>query len=186
MTTQLKFGRLGTREFLNPEKLLKAIPVEPGMSVVDMGCGNGHYAVIAGQMVGSKGQVQALDVLEDALSQTATLSRLHGIQNVSTRVCNLELVGSCGLPEQAYDLAIMSGILHQLKNKANAVREAYRLLKTGGGLLVVEWNQDSPLGPSVSERLGAPEVRKILEEHGFRPAKEFPAGSFHYAFLYVK
>lgn len=186
MTMPSKFGRLGTREFVDPEKLLKAIPVEPGMNVVDMGCGNGHYAVMAGQLAGSKGQVQALDILEDALSQTATLARLHGIQNISTKVCNLELFGACGLPEQSTDLAIMSGLLHQLKNKTNALREAYRLLKTGGRLLLVEWTKDSPLGPAQSERLEEEGVRKLLEESGFRPVSSLPAGSFHYALLYTK
>lgn len=186
MTTQIKLSKIKTREFLNPEKLLKAIPLEPGMTVVDMGCGNGHYAVSAGTIVGSQGQVHALDILEEALSQTATLARLHGIHNVSTRVCNLELFGSCGLEEQSGDLVVMSGLLHQLHNKANAIREAYRLLKTGGRLLVVEWTKDSPFGPAGALRLDEDETRELLEAHGFRPVSELPAGSFHYALLYAK
>ena len=186
MTTQIKFGRLKTREFASPEKLLRAVPCEPGMNVVDLGCGNGHFAVAAGLAVGNKGRVEALDILDEALSHTATLARLRGIQNVATRSCNLELFNASGLIEQSFDLAIMSGLLHQILNKSNAIREAYRLLKSGGRLLVVEWTKDSPLGPAWAERLDIAETRKLLEAHGFRPSGELPAGSFHYALLYAK
>ena len=156
------------------------------MTVVDLGCGNGHYAASAGLMVGKKGLVHAFDVLEDALSQTATLARLVGVQNVSTRQCNLEKLGSCDLEGSIADVVIVSSILHQLENKGNAIREAYRLLKTGGRLLVVEWKKDSALGPQVSERIAEAEIRKLLESNGLRPVAELPAGSFHYALLYSK
>lgn len=171
---------------MNPEALLKNIPLEPDMVVVDLGCGNGHYAVSAGQLVGKKGEVHAFDVLEEALSQTATLARLAGIQNVSTRQCDLEKFRSCDLEGSCADIVIVSSLLHQLKNKENVVREAYRLLKTGGRLLVVEWTKDSSLGPEVSERMEEAELRGLLERHGLRPVAELPAGSFHYALLYAK
>ena len=175
-----------TRTFLNPETLLRSIPLEPDMTVVDLGCGNGHYATSAGQLVGKKGQVHAFDLMEEALSQTATLARLQGIQNVSTRQCNLEKFGSCDLEEQSADVAILGSILHQLENKENLIREAYRLLKTGGQLLVVEWKKDSSLGPPLAERVSETEARAMLEANGLRPVRELPAGSFHYALLYVK
>jgi len=188
-----------TRSFLNPEALLKSVPLEPDMTVVDLGCGNGHYTAAAALLVGKKGQVHAFDILDESLSQTATLARMIGVQNVSTRQCNLEKFGSCDLEAQSADVAVMSSILHQLENKENAIREAYRLLKTGGRLLVVEWNKDAILGPSVSERISPEEIRGLLERNGFRPARpqrlsasdggrvgELPAGSFHYALLYTK
>lgn len=156
------------------------------MIVADLGCGNGHYAAAAGLLVGKKGQVHAFDVLEDSLSQTATLARLVGVQNVATRQCDLEKLGSCDLEGQSADVAIISSILHQLENKENIIREAYRLLKTGGRLVVVEWKKDSPFGPGVSERVSIEEMRSLLERHGLRPARELPAGSFHYALLYTK
>src|SRR3989344_3396924 len=127
--------RIKTRQFLNPDHLLREVPIAPGMVVADLGCGNGHYAVAAGSLAGAKGQVLAFDVLEDALSQTAAFARLRGIQNVSTKQCDLEKMGSCDASEQSVDAVIVSNILHQLSNKDNVVREAYRLLKTGGHLL---------------------------------------------------
>lgn len=175
-----------TRQFLNPETLLKSVPIEPGLTVADLGCGNGYYSVAAGILTGRAGQVYAIDVMEDALSQTASLAKLVGIQNVTTKQCDLEKFGSCEIPETSCDLAIMSGIMHQVENKDSVIKEAYRLLKTKGRLLVVEWARESPLGPEKSRRIGKPELKTFLEKYSFRPMTELPAGSFHYALLYSK
>jgi ubiquinone/menaquinone biosynthesis C-methylase UbiE len=156
------------------------------MVVADFGAGSGHYAVASAELVGQSGEVFALDILEDPLSQIATSARLVGIHNISTQVCNLEKIGSCKLPDISCDLVIVSSLLHQVEQKDNVVREAYRVLKTGGKILAVEWTSEAGFGPPVGDRIKKEEVRNLLEKHGFRPVKELPAGSFHYAFLYNK
>ncbi len=175
-----------TREFLNPEKLLKQVPLEPEMTVADFGCGNGYFSVPSGLLIGKKGQVFALDIMEEALSQTATLAKLAATPNISTQICDLEKIGSCPIPNTSCDLVIISSLLHQAENKDNVIREAYRVLKTAGRLLVVEWQKFSPLGPPSARRLSKDEAQNLLEKYGFRPVKELPAGSFHFALLYSK
>lgn len=179
------FKEMNGTKFLNPEKLLTTT-VTPGMTVADFGSGNGYYSVAAAFLVGKKGQVYAIDVMDDALSQTATLAKLSGLQNVSTKQCDLEKFGSCDLPETSCDLVIISSLMHQVENKDNVIREAYRVLKTGGRLLIVEWKPDSRFGPPPSERLDRDQLRGLLEKYGFRPSGEQEAGSFHYALLYQK
>lgn len=174
------------QSFINPEKLLKSVPILPGMVVADFGSGNGYYAVAAGAMVGKKGQVYALDILEDALSQTATLAKLVKLSNITTKLCNLEKLGGSGLDDTGSDLVMIGSILHQAIDRDALLREAYRVLKTGGRMLVVEWQPDAQFGPSVKERISEEEARQLLEKHGLRPAAKLPAGSFHYALLYSK
>lgn len=156
------------------------------MTVADFGCGNGYYAVAAGSIVGKKGQIFAFDILEDCLSQTATLAKLVGLHNVSTRLADLEKFDSSGLPDVSCDLVIVSSLLHQVENQDNVAREAYRVLKTGGRILAVEWRSDALFGPETTLRVSSDTLRKLLEENGFRPIKELPAGAFHYALLYSK
>src|SRR3989344_5278301 len=134
------------QKFLDPEKLLFSVPVTSDMVVADFGCGNGYYSVAAAKIVGKKGQVYALDILEDALSQTATLAKLNSIPNITTRQCDLEKLGACQIPDTSCDFAIISSILHQLENKENVIREAYRVLKTGGKLIVVDGSRLRRLG----------------------------------------
>lgn len=175
------------RQFLNPEHLLRLIPLEPGMVVADFGSGSGHYAVAAATLVGKKGQVFALDVLEDALSQTATLARVVGVYNISTQLCNLEKIGSCRVPDTSCDLVILASLLHQAENKDNVIREAYRVLKTKGRILLVEWRPGTgAFGPPPEQRINKETAQKLLEKYGLRPLAEPAAGSFHYGLLYQK
>lgn len=175
-----------TQVFVNPEKLLQTIPVEPGMNIADFGCGNGHYTVAAAGMAGAKGAVYALDILEEALAQTATHAKLLGLFNVTTKLCDLEKFGSCPVPDITCDLVILGSLLHIIKDRDSVLRAAYRVLRTGGKLLVVEWLPGSFFGPPPSLRLPKEDVQALVEKSGFRPVRELPAGSFHYAFLYQK
>lgn len=175
-----------TKEFLNPEMLLRSVPLQTGMIVADFGSGNGFYAVSAATLVGAKGQVYALDILDDALSQTATLARLVGARNISTKQCDLEKPGSCPVADTSCDLVILASILHQVADKENVIREAYRILKTGGKILSVEWSPDAIFGPPVNSRVSKAETKKFLEKYGLRPVADLPAGAFHYALLYQK
>ena len=174
------------KKFLEPNELLKLVPVERGMIVADFGAGSGHYALASAQLVGRSGEIFALDILEDSLSQIAASARLTGIHNISTQICDLEKMGSCQLLDTSCDLVIVSSVLHQAEQKDSIIREAYRVLKTGAKVLVVDWTSDAVFGPPVGERIRKDEVRNLLEKHGFRPVKELPAGSFHYALLYSK
>lgn len=174
------------RQFINPENLLRAVPLEPGMVVADFGSGNGYYSVAAGSMVGKKGQIFAIDILGDSLSQTATLANLVGLHNISTKLSDLEKLRGSTLPDTSCDLVIISSLFHQADNKDNITREAYRVLKTGGRVLVVEWQADATFGPPIVDRMSKETVAKFLEKSSFRPVKELPAGSFHYALLYSK
>lgn len=174
------------QKFINPENLLAKIPIRPGMVIADFGAGSGHFSVAAGKLAGKKGQVWALDIMEDSLSQTATLAKLEGLHNVGTRICDLEKYGSCKVAETSCDLVILSGLLHQVEAKEAVLREAYRLLKTGGLLLICEWRPEAWFGPDAQSRLSEKVARELLEHSSFRPVSELPAGAFHYALLYSK
>jgi len=60
------------------------------------------------------------------------------------------------------------------------------VLKSGGKILVVDWDRDALLGPVPGDRIRKEDVRTILEQFGFRPLRDLPAGSFHFALLYGK
>lgn len=186
MFTIEKQNSSSASRFLNPELLLTAVPVVPGMIVADFGCGNGYYSVAAAALVGNKGEVHAIDIQEDALSQTSTLAKLMGLRNVVTKQSDLEKSGASDLEQTSCDLIMMAGVLHQAQKKEDVIREAYRVLKTGGKLLVVEWKPESALGPALSDRIEPAVAKAMLEKQGLRPINELPAGTFHYALLYQK
>ena len=65
--------------------------------------------------------------------------------------------------------------------------EAYRVLKSGGFLFIMEWNDtEASFGPEMSLRIPRQKLTEMLEERGFRPVKDIVAGDYHYALVCEK
>src|SRR3990167_7428396 len=140
-------------KFLDPQKILLAVGIANGQTLADLGAGSGFYSLTAGKLVG-----------------------VQGIKNIKTMLCDLEQARSCQqIPTGSVDVVLMANISHQITNLNNLFAEAYRLLKTGGKLLVIEWNEEpSVLGPASKQRISSQEVRKTaakatLKEDGTIP-----------------
>jgi len=177
-----------TLKFADPEKILFAAGLAKGQILADLGAGSGFYSMAAGKIVGDAGQIYAVDILETALDHIAAEARLKGLRNVKTVRADLEQSNSCGdVPSGTVDAVLFSNITHQVKNQTNLFAEAYRLLKTGGKLLVVDWN-DTPglIGPPANQRITANDVNKLAAGTNLKPAGQLPVDIYHYGLMYIK
>jgi cyclopropane fatty-acyl-phospholipid synthase-like methyltransferase len=52
-------------DLIDPEKLFAALELDPGLTVLDLGCGAGRYALPLAQRLGISGQVYAVDLWEE-------------------------------------------------------------------------------------------------------------------------
>ncbi len=156
------------------------------MKVADLGCGSGFYVLPAAQLVGKDGLVYAVDFDDAKLEATGSVARQMGYSNV--RLVKADLTEPLtAIPEGSCDLCIVGNILHEVANKDKLLQNAYRLLGTNSGLLVVEWKKGlTPLGPPMSMRLDQTEVEIILTQKGFQKVNEIPADNYHYAMLFRK
>ena len=173
--------------FLNPEKALVITGLTHGMTVADLGAGSGFYAIAAGKIVGPQGQVYVVDILEPALEHLHSEARVHGIRNIQTIRADLENSNACdSIPEGKTDLVVVANVLHQVQKKQNIFTHAYRLLKTGGKLLVIDWNDSlSPIGPEHGTRISETEVKKLAEK-SFKFADRIATDKYHYGLMFTK
>ncbi|MBI2355901.1 MAG: methyltransferase domain-containing protein [Candidatus Doudnabacteria bacterium] len=174
--------------FLDPEKVLFNAGLAPGQLVADLGAGSGFFAIAASKMAGQTGRVFVVDIMEQALNHVSSEARLKGLRNIQTIRGNLEEKNACkDIPEGGVDLVILANVLHQIKNKGQLFKEAYRLLKSGGKVLVIDWNQNpSPIGPSASERISEAEAVKLAQRSTFKQVSRIEADNYHYGFLFAK
>jgi ubiquinone/menaquinone biosynthesis C-methylase UbiE len=145
---------------LRPYELLKQkVGIKSGMTCVDLGSGTGAFSFPMLSYVGSEGVVYAVDDSDEMLGRIRTKNPPPNLKLVHSDVSHTGLNGGIA------DLCVMSSILHEVRKPAALLAEAFRVLKPGGRVLVVDWKADlaSP-GPPQKLRLSKEKV-----EHLFRP-----------------
>ncbi|MFA5029877.1 MAG: methyltransferase domain-containing protein [Patescibacteria group bacterium] len=159
-----------------------------GMNVGDLGCGNlGYFSLPAAKIVGKSGTVYAVDILKSALQAVENRAKQEGIDNLKTVWSNLEVVGATKIPEASLDIAFIHNVLFQSDKDDLVIKEAYRLVKLGGKLMVIDWLKvKAPFGPLLGDRIDKEEVKKMAQATGFNFLEEFMAGPYHYGLIFVK
>jgi ubiquinone/menaquinone biosynthesis C-methylase UbiE len=175
-------------KFLNPEKILFQAGLSAGQTMADLGAGNGFYSLAASKLVGENGSVFAVDILEDALEHIATEARLKGARNIQTIRCDLEQPHACDkISTGAMDMVLLSNIVHEVHESKVLFDEAFRMLKTGGKLVVVEWNdQPGPIGPEFKKRVMSDRVKKLAFDRTFKDGGAVSTDVYHYGLIFIK
>jgi len=168
--------------------------ITPGMKIADFGCGAGHIGIIVAQKTGADGLVTALDIMEDKLESFQSRVKALGLENVQTKRVNLEVLGSTGLTDGSQDIVLLVNILFQSTKKLDILKEAKRVLKSGGSAIVVDWKKASMPGGTPAGGVGPPdslrthdkEMQTIFTQEGFVFQRALNAGQFHYGMIFQK
>ncbi|MPZ21642.1 MAG: metalloregulator ArsR/SmtB family transcription factor [Luteitalea sp.] len=138
----------------------------PALVVADLGCGEGYLTVETARWAK---RVIAVDRSQVVLQRARALARKRGVRNVTWRQGEIEQVP---IEADKVDVALLSQALHHASEPAQALREAHRILKPGGYVLLLElrghdqtWVQER-LG---DQWLGFPDdaLRRLLTAGGF-------------------
>ncbi|HEY7393023.1 MAG TPA: metalloregulator ArsR/SmtB family transcription factor [Bryobacteraceae bacterium] len=114
------------------EALLKLLPP---LVVADLGAGEGTMSQLMAQRAK---KVIAIDNSEKMVDFGSDLARRHGIRNLEYRLGDLENVPIRG---GTVDLAFLSQALHHARHPERAVAEAWRILKPGGRIVILDLNR---------------------------------------------
>jgi len=172
--------------FIDPATIIAQSGIGNGQTVADLGCGGGFYTVAAAKVVGNSGMVYAVDIQESKLAATQSAGRHLGVNNISVVKADLERPVA-GISDNSCDAVLTTSILHEIGDKAALLSNAYRLLKTGGVLVAVEWKkQATTFGPDMESRIAQEDLQQLLEGLGLRKVKNIDAGKFHYAMVFQK
>jgi ubiquinone/menaquinone biosynthesis C-methylase UbiE/DNA-binding MarR family transcriptional regulator len=119
--------------------------LDPQWTVADLGAGTGGLAAVLAPFVF---RLIGVDRSDAMLEEAAR--RLEGVDNVELRVGELEALP---IADAEIDLAVLSLVLHYTVDPREALEEAWRVLKPGGWLLVVELRAHDR-GPEYGEAMG--------------------------------
>lgn len=111
------------------ETLLRLMPP---MVVADLGAGEGTFSQLLAQRAK---QVIAVDNSERMVEYGSQLARDHGLSNIDYRAGDLEALP---VEDGTVDLAFFSQSLHHAQHPERAVAEAFRILRPGGRIAVLD------------------------------------------------
>ena len=112
--------------------------ITPGMTVADIGAGEGYYTIRLAQRVGKQGRVLAEDIVaevRDALAERVARERLD---NVSVR---LGQPSDPKLPANSFDRIFMVHMYHEIEQPYEFLWRMRPSLRPGGQLVVVDANR---------------------------------------------
>jgi len=171
-------------DFLKVDEVLSNLNLKENMQACEFGCGSAVFTILLAKKL-NKGRVYALDVQEEKLSALRGKLALEKINNVFTILCDLEAPRGSTLQDNSLDIVLIPNMLFQAGNKYAIIKEGKRILKSGGSLLVIDWLKKVPFGPK-DNMISPDEVKKIADGLELSLKKEFAAGDYHYALLFVK
>lgn len=173
--------------FTNPENNIRELGVHEGMIVADLGAGTGAYTVPLARLVGESGRVYAVEVQKDFLSNIKNAATAQGFKNVELIWGDIERPLGTKIKEGSIDAVVVSNVLFQAEDKEGLLREANRVLKTGGKMLLVDWKDSfGNLGPNKEFVVPVDTAKGMCEKEGFVLKKDFDAGEHHYGLVMYK
>lgn len=173
--------------FMDPQKIVNSLGIDRDQVVADFGAGAGYFAVPLAKLVLPKGKVYAIDILPGALEVLEKKAGVENVTNIEFVRADLERDHSTDISDSSVDLALVVNTLFQMSNKANLFREAKRILKANGKLVVIDWAPGNiTVGPADAERVSPDQVRVAALINGFKEIKYWLPDAYHYGFVFVK
>ena len=170
--------------FSDPTYNIEQFGISSDDVVADFGAGSGFYSLAVAKKATS-GKVYAVDIQDDLLRKLSTEARARKCTNVETIRADLGMPGSTRLREGSVSKVIVASILIQMDAVAReqALKEAFRILRKGGSMLVIEWFPGSGVGPKPEMCIHPEVLKKLLVQIGFQVARDIDAGAYHYGFV---
>ncbi len=155
----------------NPEEMLEQLKVQPGMTVCDMGCGDGYYTIELARRVGPTGKVIAVDIQPEMLQELSRRCEQNNLKNVDMI---LGLPHDPKLPEGKLDLILMVDVYHEFSNPIEMLESMRNSLKKDGRIALVEFRGEDPQVPIKPEhKMTKKQILKEYEANAFRLVDQY-------------
>jgi ubiquinone/menaquinone biosynthesis C-methylase UbiE len=155
--------------------------LKPGMTFLDIGCGQGFFTLPAAKIVGVNGKVHALDISAENIAVLKRNLDLAGFENVTSQVGEAEKTILC---QACADIVFFGIVLHDFQDPIKVLANARLMLKPGGILTNLDWKKEQGLfGPPEAIRFSQDKAIQLIESQGFKVKSVSNSGLYHYVIV---
>jgi len=151
--------------------MLANLGVKPGMTVCDMGCGNGFHTLKLARMTGPTGSVLAVDVQPEMLKLLRERTEKEGLENITP------ILGSFHhprLPPNSVDLILLVDVYHEFSHPVSMLKGMRESLRPEGVIVLVEFRSEDlkvPIKPL--HKMSKEQILKEIPANGFKLVKDY-------------
>jgi ubiquinone/menaquinone biosynthesis C-methylase UbiE len=138
--------------------IIRHLDLQPGMTVLDAGCGPGRLTIPLAQRVGPRGEVLAMDLQAGMLQRAQQKAQALQLANIRWLQAG---IGAGKLEREYCDRALLVTVLGEIPQREAALQEIFAALKPGGLLSITEIIFD----PHFQSRRT---VRQLAQAAGFK------------------
>jgi SAM-dependent methyltransferase len=131
---------------------LQYAKVQTGETVVDLGSGAGRETLLAARQAGPSGRAVGIDMTPEMIDKARDNARRTGAGNAEFRLGEIERLP---LNEGEVDVVISNCVINLVPDKPAAFREAFRVLRPGGRMVVSDIVSSGPLPQAIRESAAA-------------------------------
>ena len=175
----------------DPRRVLDRVGIQPGMTVLDLCCGDGYFTAPLSGLV--NGRVYGIDLdprmLERARHEIE-LASVPSVQFIEGGAFDLPAL----VPEQV-DYVLLANTFHGVPEQTALSELVYSALTDGGLFGIINWYPKpreqtpvlgKPRGPSSETRMSPEAVRKVVEPAGFTLERVVDLPPYHYGAVFGK
>jgi len=149
----------------------KQLKLTAGMTVCDMGCGNGFWSLPMAKDVGPEGRVLAVDIQSQMLDKLRTRAGKLELENIEPVLGELD---NPNLPEHQVDLLLMVDVYHEFSHPESMLWGIRRALVSEGVVALLEYREEDPDVPiKPLHKMSKVQIMKEYQQNGFKLVREY-------------
>ncbi len=170
---------------------LAMVSLKEGDTVLDLGSGAGFDCFLAANRVGKEGKVIGMDMTPDMIDRARENARKGNYTNVEFRLGEIENIPAA---DNSVDVVISNCVINLAPDKNKVFKEAFRVLKPGGSLIISDIVLLKELPDSIRDSIEAyigcvagalmkDEYLKTIKNAGFKDIQVLDETNFPIEFL---